>query len=50
MQPKYIKACLLVISEEKNHDLEQFSREIDHALKHYLSNMFDVFVHDDKLP
>ncbi|CAD8068689.1 unnamed protein product [Paramecium primaurelia] len=46
---KYIKACLVVISEEKNHDLEGLSLDIDNALKHYLDNMFDVCIHEDKL-
>ncbi|CAD8098232.1 unnamed protein product [Paramecium sonneborni] len=45
---KYIKACLVVISEEKNHDLEGLSLDIDNALKHYLENMFDVCIHEDK--
>ncbi|CAD8166113.1 unnamed protein product [Paramecium octaurelia] len=46
---KYIKACLVVISEEKNHDLEGLSLDIDNALKHYLDNMFEICIHDDKL-
>ena len=37
-----------MISEEKNHDLEGLSNEIDNALKHYLENMFDVYIHKDK--
>ncbi|CAD8181329.1 unnamed protein product [Paramecium octaurelia] len=45
---KYIKACLVVISEEKDHDLEGLSLDIDNALKHYLENMFDICIHNDK--
>ena len=39
----------MVLTEEKNHDLEGFANEIDSAVRHYLGNMFDVFVHEDKL-
>lgn len=46
---KYIKACLVVLSEEKNHNLEGLSNDIDNALKHYLDNMFEVYIHEDKL-
>jgi hypothetical protein len=49
MQPKYMRALLTVMMEEKNHDLEGFSREIDTALKAYLKNLFDVFVHEDHI-
>jgi hypothetical protein len=38
-----------VLTEEKSHDLEGLASEIDGAVRHYLSNMFDVFVHEDKL-
>ncbi|CAD8166320.1 unnamed protein product [Paramecium pentaurelia] len=49
LQPKYIRGCLMVMSDEQNHDFEQLTLEVDDALKIYLSNAFDVYVHDDKL-
>lgn len=45
-----MKELLMVLMEEKNHDLTGFAKEIDDSIKHYLQNMFDVFVHEDRLP
>lgn len=42
-----MRPLLTVLMEEKNHDLDGFSKEIDTQLKTYLQNMFDVFVHED---
>ncbi|CAK57576.1 unnamed protein product (macronuclear) [Paramecium tetraurelia] len=49
LQPKYIRGCLMVMSDEQHHDFEQLTLEVDDALKMYLSNAFDVFVHEEKL-
>ncbi|CAD8116002.1 unnamed protein product [Paramecium sonneborni] len=49
LHPKYIRGCLMVMNEEQNHDFEQLAQEVDEALKLYLSNAFDVFIHDDKI-
>lgn len=35
--------------EEKNHDLDGMSNDIDDQLKNYLANMFDVMVHEDHI-
>ncbi|CAD8084756.1 unnamed protein product [Paramecium primaurelia] len=45
---KYIKSCLILLFEKKDHDLEGLSLDIDNALKHYLQNMFDICIHNDK--
>ncbi|CAD8188544.1 unnamed protein product [Paramecium octaurelia] len=49
LQPKYIRGCLMVMSEEQNHDFDQITFDVDNALKHYLSNAFDVVISEDKL-
>ncbi|CAD8214825.1 unnamed protein product [Paramecium octaurelia] len=49
LQPKYIRGCLMVMSDEQHHDFEQLTLEVDDALKMYLSNAFDVYVHEEKL-
>jgi hypothetical protein len=49
LKPNYIRPLLFVLMEEKEHNLEEMSAEIDGAVEHYLKHQFDVFVHDEKL-
>jgi hypothetical protein len=49
MSSKYLRGLLQILTEEQNHDLEGVSREIDQTIKHYLSGLFDVFIHEDRL-
>ena len=44
-----MRALLTVLTEEKHHDFEAMSYEIDTAVKAYLKNMFDLFIHEDHL-
>jgi|LakMenEpi03Aug12_release.lakeMendotaPanAssembly.Ray.scaffolds.fasta_scaffold3001633_1 hypothetical protein len=44
-----MRALLIVMNEEKNHDFEKISAEIDKSVRHYLEHMFDLFVHEDHL-
>lgn len=44
-----MRPLLVVLTEDRNHDLEGMATEIDRAVKHYLENMFDIFVHEDRL-
>ena len=39
---------LYVLNEEKNHDFDGIQSSIDDAIKHYISNMFDVH-HDEQV-
>jgi hypothetical protein len=47
-KPGYMRSLLTIMLEEKEHDLEGLSSQIDGAVEQYLSNLFDVFVHDEK--